>query len=230
VEEAPQKLQQKITSYQNMANMMLTRMNTTITNIKNKKETIKAEVEKKIKEAEEGNYPQEEIDRVKEEVDQQLQAYEDEIEEAEKLLEEQKEKAEKEIEELTGKYKEKIDEAKAMYEDGKGQIEAAVTAIKNLDDKLKEIWENVKEEAKRIVKENVNDFVDEAQNQVMAAVPDVERMKSLSYSLKDALFREVREAVPELRKMVEGRSRAWPRSLRALWTTPRGCLTGWCSW
>jgi hypothetical protein len=91
VEEAPKKLQEKVTSYQNMANLMLTRMNNTITNIKNRKESIKAEVEKKIKEAEEGNYPQEEIDRVKEESDQQLQAYDDEIEEAEKLLKEYKE-------------------------------------------------------------------------------------------------------------------------------------------
>ncbi len=205
VEEAPRKLQKKVTASRNRANLMVTRMNTAIANTRQKKDKIKAEAEKRIRETEEGSFPREELDRVKEESDQKLKWYDSEIEEAVKLLEEQKEKSEKEIEELAGRYAEKVQEARGIYEDGKGQIEAAVNAVNNVEERLKKICDEVKKEAKRIVRENVNDFVDEAQSQVMVCVMDVGKMKSLSYNLSDTLFREVREAVPELGKITEGK-------------------------
>jgi ferritin-like metal-binding protein YciE len=200
VEDAPRKLRARVTSYRDMADLIFTEMSTGIAQIKQKKENVRAGGEKKVKAAEEVKYLREEIDRVKEETDRHLRQYENDIEEAEKLLEAHKEKAEKEIEEFTGKYRENIDRAAAIYEDGRGQIEAVVTAINNVDRRLKDVRDNVKEEAGRFLKENINGFVDEARSRVIAFVHDVEKMKSISCSLRDTLLEEMTETLPEIRR------------------------------
>jgi len=108
-----------------------------------------------------------------------------------------------EIGKMVEKFEKMIKEAMAIYEEAKAMIDAVIKAIRDIENRVKELWKRVQDEAKKILKEIVDDFIDDAKKKVMSAVPDIDKMESVALNSRAHLFKTVKENMPRLKRHLQ---------------------------